>query len=183
MTNKERLENYVVDKARTKKENGSLMDERQQLRTANMFMAAAVCAMLFDVIMMAIYVIKRDADKSYPYLAQLLVISVVFCIASLGQKEPGLPATLSGRNVDPEKSGAAFAKRLLSYFIESAVGVAAITALNVYVDGNVTGSIVSDTIITLVVFLLIEMGIGELRVHRWRSWQKKLDDEENELDD
>lgn len=183
MTNKERLENYVVNKAQEKRANENFMDERQQLKTAKMFMASAVCAMLFDCIMMAVYVIKRDADKAYPYLAQLLVISVVFCIAALGQKEPGLPTTLSGRSVDPEKSGAAFAKRLLGYFVEAAFVLAAITALNVYVDGKVTGSIVSDTIITFVIFMLIEAGIGELRVHRWRSWQQKLDEEENSLED
>lgn len=180
--NKKRLENYVVKKA--KKKNGSeLYDERQLQQTSNMFMTAAAFAIVFDVVMMAVHIIKHNVEKGYPYMAQLLVICVAFGIASLGRKEPGLPRTLSGISVDPEKNGKGFAKRLLDCVLETAVTVAAITALKIYVDGKPSDNMVSDTAIFFTVFLLIEIAVCEIRVHRWRVYQHQLDEEENDIDD
>lgn len=180
--NKTKLENYIVEKAK-KKNGGELFDERQMQSNGTLFAACITAAIIFDVVMMTVYFFRHNMEKCYPYLAQLVIIIAVFAIVSLGNKEPGLPRTLSGRAVSPDKSGKALAKRLFSCFVDSFVTAAFVTALNIYVDGVDKRGIVSDTAIFFAIFMLIEVTVCEVRVYRWRKHQEKLDAEENNLED
>lgn len=180
--NKTKLENLVIEGGK-KKNGGKLYDERQMYQAGTVFSACAIMAVLFDVIMIAYHIIRRNIEKGYPYLAQLLVILVVFAIASLGAKEPDLPKTLSGRSVPPERNRKAFLKRLLSCFLDSIVTVAVITALEIYADRGVDGDIVNSIAISFAVFMIIEVIVCEFRVWRWHEHQSKLDAEENDLED
>ena len=179
-TTRSRLENYVLENAKSKN-GGAVYDERQRLQSSGAIGAAVIFAMLFDVVMMAVHFFKHERDRAFPYLAQLLVMCAAFGIASLANKEPHMPATLAGRNVDPEKSGKAFAKRFLACFIDSAVTTAVIFAFHIYENGGVTSEIVRDAVFYLVGFLIIEVAVCERRTHRWRSYQSQLDAEENDL--
>jgi hypothetical protein len=180
-TTRSRLEKYVLDSA-AKKNGGVVYDERQRLQSSGALGAAVIFAMLFDVVMMAVHFFKHEGERAYPYLAQLLVMCAAFGIASLGSKEPHMPATLSGRSVDPAKTGKAFAKRFLACFIDSAVTAAVIFAFHVYDKNGVTAEIVRDAVFYFAGFLLIEVAVCERRVHRWRRFQSQLDAEENDLD-
>lgn len=171
---------HLIENAK-KKNNGALYDERQMKNTASSMAIMVVFAMLFDIIMMLIHFIDHNIEKAYPYLAQLLVMCAAFGLASLGNKERGLPKTLFGKNVSPEKSRKAFFKRFLVCLIDTAVTVAVVTAFNIHIDGKISGSIVSDTVIFFVIFMLLEVGFCEMRVHSYRKFQKKLDEEENDI--
>ena len=102
-TTRSRLENYVLENAKSKN-GGAVYDERQRLQSSGALGAAVIFAMLFDVMMMAVHFFKHESDRAFPYLAQMLVMCAAFGIASLANKEPHMPATLAGRNVDPEKT-------------------------------------------------------------------------------
>ena len=179
-TNNNEFESYV---SRKLKEKADTPDERQMQQTSTAMSIAVVFGMLFDVVMMAIYFIRHDTDKAYPYLAQLLVICAGFGIAMLGNKEPGVPKTLSGRSVPTEKTGKAFALRLLNCFIEAASLSVVIMLFNVYDKGSFTGTLITETIISFAIFMAIEVAFCEFRVHRYRKAQAKLDQEENDLED
>lgn len=165
------------------KNNSAHYDERQMQNNATSMATVVSFAMFFDIIMMVIYFINRNIEKAYPYIAQLLVMCAAFALASLGNKEHDLPKTLSGNTVSPEKSKKAFFKRFLACFIDSIVTVAVVTVFNIYIDGKVTGSIVSDTIIFFIIFMLLEIGLCEIRTHRYRKFQKELDEEENKIEE
>lgn len=179
-TAKTKLENYVVDSV--KKKNGGVIDERMQLQNSTAIATGVSFAIVFDIVMMAVHFIKHNTEAAYPYLAQLLVICAGFGLASLGNKEPGLPRTLSGRNVDPEKSGKAFTKRLLACLLDSLVTCGAIMCFNAYDKGGFSGEIIKDAVIMIVIFLVIEVAVCESRVSRWHKFQAQLDAEENDLD-
>lgn len=180
-TTKARLEQYILDNAKNKN-GGAVYDERQRLQSSGALAAALIFAMLFDIIMMAVHFFKHNSEGAFPYLAQMLVMCAAFGIASIGNKEPHLPATLSGRNVPSEKSGKALARRILACVTDSAVTAAVIFALNAYSSGGITGEVVRDTAVYFTLFTLIELAVCERRVHRWRKYQAQLDAEENDLD-
>lgn len=180
--NGNKIQKHLTENAK-KKNNGALYDERQMQNNATSMTIIVVFAMLFDVIMMLIHFINHNTEKAYPYLAQLLVICAAFGLASLGNKEHELPKILSGNKVSPEKSRKAFFKRFFACFIDTVVTVAVVTVFNIHIDGKVTGTIVSDTVIFFVIFMLLEVGICEKRVHSYRKFQKKLDEEENDIEE
>lgn len=174
------FESFVSKKL---KEKAAAPDERQMQQNSNALAVAVAFGILFDVVMMAIHFLRHDTEKAYPYLAQLLVMCAGFGIAMLGNKEPGLPKTLSGRSVPTEKSRRAFAMRLLNCFIEAASLSAAIMLFNVYDKGSFTGPLIAETIISFAIFMAIETAFCEFRVHRYRKAQGRLDKEENDLED
>ena len=179
-TDKTKLEKYVSDNLMSKP---GLPDERQLKQTSNAFMTGLAFAMLFDIAMMICYFVKHETEKAYPYLAQLLVICGGFCIASMGNKDPGLPMTLWGRSIPVEKTGSAFAKRLLHCIIEAAAFSAALMAFNIYDGGKFGSSMIIETLLSFLIFTGIEVLICEFRVKRYRKAQEKLDQEENDLED
>lgn len=178
--NRTKLENYVLKNAKSK---GGTYDERVMQQSSLAFSTAALCAMFFDVAMMVYYFVKKSEEKSYPYLAQLLVICVAAGLVMMGKGEPGLPRTLSGRTVSAEKSGKAAARRILSCLIDTVVTVAVITGFNIYSEGGLPEDIVKETAIFFTVFMLIETAVCEFRVRRWRKHQAELDAQEDDLED
>ena len=178
---KSKLENYVLEKAK-KKNGGTLTDERQMQQNSTALATAVVFAILFDIVMMIIHFFRHNTEAAFPYLAQLLVISLGFGIAAIGQKEAGYPTSLYGKKVSPEKSGKGFAKRLLTCVLECAVFAVLISAFNMYNAGKfeVTAEVIRNAVLGLTV---ISVAVCERRVHRYRKYQAQLDAEENDLDD
>lgn len=179
---KNKLENSIIENAK-KKNGGALPDEREQLENSNAMNAACAIGLLFDIVMMFYYFITRNIEKSYPYLAQLLVISVVFALVSFGGKTVKPPRTLWSREVDYSKGGKAFAKRALMCSLEQLLFAAALIAFDAYTEKKVTGSIVTDAIFTFVILALIDITVCELRVRSFRKFLDRLDEEENSIDD
>ena len=176
-----KLEKYVLENAKAKN-GGVIYDERQRLNGYLSLSTAVIFAIEFDMVMMVLCFIRHDTDKCYPYLAQILVICAGFGLAALGNKEPHLPSTISGRSIDPDVSPKAFAKRVLSCVVDSAVTAAAITGFEIYDAGGISNQTIYDGIIMLVIFMIIDIIVCEIRVRRWRRFQAQLDADENAFD-
>lgn len=181
-TNQSKLEGYVLEQAK-KKNGGKLCDEREMQQTSGALVTGAALAMIFDCVMMAFHFIRHNTEKAYPYLAQLLVMCAGFALASLGQKQANLPKTFYGKPISPEKSGKAYAKRLVFCALESAILTVVITIFNIYDGSKLTGELITDSVISFVIFTLLDTAFCEYRVHRWRKFQAELDAEEDDLAD
>lgn len=178
-----KLENKLIDSVK-KNNGGQLPDERQQEFNSMILTNALLFGVIFDSIMMIYYFAARNIDKSFPYVAQLLAISVGGFLASLGNKEAKLPTTFfSRRSVKVDKNTRAFFSRLTFCIFDALIFAVIISACDAYTDGRLTGSLVSDGIFAFFIFVLINVVHCEISVHRYRKHMAILDAEENDLDD
>lgn len=167
-----------------KKNGGQLPDERQQKFNSLILANALTFGMMFDLIMMIYYFVTKNIDKSYPYVAQLVVISVGGLLASLGSKEAKLPTTFfSSHSVKTDKNTRAFFSRFTLCICESLILAVMITVCHAYIDGELTRPLVSDGIFAFIMFVLINVVHCEINVHRYRKQVAILNAEENDLDD
>lgn len=178
---KTKLEQYYIDKMKNKN-GGRLPDEREMQENTMALNTACVFGLIFDGAMILYYFITRNIEKSYPYLAQLLVIAVVFALMSFASKTVKPPHTLWGKDVDYSQGRKAFARRAGLCIIESLVYAAVLIALDIYADKKVTGSIFCDAVITAVIFSAINITVCEHRVRSYRRYQARLDAEEEDDD-
>lgn len=176
---KTKLEQYYIDKMKNKN-GGRLPDEREMQENSQALNTALVFGLIFDGVMILYYFITRNIEKTYPYLAQLLVVSAVFALMSFASKTVKPPHTLWGKDVDCSQGKKAFARRAGLCVIESIVYGAVLIALDIYADKKVTGSILYDAVITVVIFSAINITVCEYRVKSYRKYQVRLDAEEED---
>lgn len=180
---KNKLENNLIDSVK-KKNGGQLPDERQQQVNSSIIACALIFGVAFDLIMMIYYFVTKSMENAYPYVAQLVVICIGCLLASLGSKEAQPPTIFfSGRSVNTDKTTRAFFSRVAWCGLESLVFTVIITLFDIYTDGKVTGSLLSDGIILFCIFTIIECIICEIKVRRYRKHMTELDAEENNLED
>ena len=180
---KKELEDKLIDSVK-KKNNRQLPDERQQQFNSSVVACALVFGVAFDFIMMIYYFVTKTPEKAYPYVAQLVIISIGCFIASLGSKEAQPPMILfSRRSVNTDKNTRAFISRIAWCMLDSLILAGVITLFDAYTDGKVTGSLISDGIILFCIVTIIECMICEIKVHRYRKHMAVLDAEENNLED
>lgn len=180
---KNELENKLVDSVK-KKNGGQLPDERQQQLNSSVIACALVFGVVFDLVMMIYYFITKNIEKSYPYVAQLVIICIGCFLASLNSKEAQPPTIFfSRRSVNTDKTARAFVSRTAWCMLDSLVLTIIITLFNIYTDGKVTGSLISDGIIFFCIFTIIESVLCEIKVRHYRKRIAILDAEENDLDD
>ena len=179
---KNEFENKRSDNA--KKKSGSFPDERQQKSNATVIACALVFGVAFDFIMMIYYFFTKNIEKAYPYVAQLVIMSIGCLLASLGSKEVQPPTIfISRRSVNTDKTTRAFLSRIAWCMLDSLVFTVVITLLDVYVDGKITGSLISDGIIMFCIITIMDSMICEIKVRRYRKHLAILDAEENNLED
>lgn len=167
-----------------KKNGGQLPDERQQQANSTVVACALVFGAAFDFIMMIYYFVTKNAEGAYPYVAQLVIMSIGCLIASLGTKEAQPPTILfSRRSVNTDKTTRAFFSRIGWCMLDSLVLAGVITLFDIYTDGKVTGSLISDGIILFCVITIMESIFCEIKVQRYRKYMAILDAEENDLED
>lgn len=177
------LENKPNDNAK-KKNGGQPLDERQQQFNYTVVTCALVLGVTFDLVMMIYYFVTKNIEKAYPYIAQLVIISIGCLIASFGNKEVEPPTIPFGtRSVNTDKSTYAFMSRIAWCMLDSLVYAIIVTLFEAYTDGRVTGSLLSDGIVVFLIFTIMKSVFCEIRVHRYRKYMAILDAEENDLDD
>lgn len=180
---KYKLENKLIESVK-KKNGGQIPDERQQKFNSMVLINALIFGMVFDFIMMIYHFATRNIEKAYPYVAQLVVISIVCLLGSLGNKEAKLPTTLlSRRSLKADKNKRAFFSRLAFCIFDALIFAVIITVCAAYTDGRLTGSLVSDGFFAFIIFVLINTVCCEISVHRYRKRMAILDAEENDIDD
>ena len=180
---KSKLENKLINSVK-KKNGGQLPDERQQQFNSTVVACALVFGVFFDLIMMIYYFVTRNIEKSYPYVAQLVIMSIGCLIASFGNKEAEPPTILfSRRPVNTDKTTRAFLSRIAWCMLDSLILSVVITLFDAYTDGKVTGSLITDEIIIFCFITIINSVVCEIRVRRYRKYLAALDAEENDLSD
>ena len=181
--NKLKLERGIINHVKVGN-RGQLPDERQQLFNGRLLASAVIFGIAFDVIMMIYYFVTKNIENAYPYVAQIIVMSVGCVLASFGNKEVEPPTILfSKRSVNTDKSAHAFISRIAWCLLDSLIFAAIITAFDAYTNGKVTGSLILDGILSVCVFWIIDIIICEIKVHRYRKYIAILDAEENDLSD
>lgn len=170
---------------RVKKRNGGqLPDERQQQFNATVLTTAMVFGVAFDLIMMVYHFAAKNIEKAYPYVAQLVIMSVGCLLASFGNKDVQPPTVFFGkRSFNTDKSTSAFFSRLAWCALDSLAYTIFIIVFDAYIGGQVTGSLISDGIHIFIIFTVMQSISCEIKVHRYRKNMALLDAEENDLND
>lgn len=180
---KNELENKLIDSVK-KKNGGQLPDERQQQFNSSVTACALIFCVAFDLIMMIYFFVTKNVEKAYPYVAQLVIMSIGCFLASLGNKEALPPTTLfSSRSVNTDKTAQAFFSRIAWYMLDSLPFAIVVTLFHMYIDDKETGSLISDGIIIFCFTTIIESIVSEVKVHRYRKHIAMLDAEENNIED
>lgn len=181
--NKEKLETKLMNKIK-KQHGGQIPDERQQQFNSMVLTTAVTFGIVFDLIMMIYYFVTRNIEKAYPYVAQLVIMGVACLLASLGSREVQPPTILfTKRSVNIGKGAPAFFSRMAWCMLDSLIFAAVLTVCDIYADGKVTGSLVSDGLIMFCTFLVVDCILCEIKVRRYRKYMALLDAEENDLED
>ena len=166
-----------------KQNSGVIADERQRLYNMSALTCGLVAGLFLDIVMIFYHFLTRNIESTYPYIAQILVISIGFCIAARRNAEVTLPKTLFGKSLNTDKTASGFFKRLVWYAADALSITVVLIAFTAYTEGKIPGLFISDGIIDFVVFILFDILFGEIRVHRYRKYTAKLDEEENDLSD
>lgn len=179
--NRKKLEDKLVKNA-IKKNSGEPIDERVQAENSAAITVAFAFACVLDMVMIIYHFILRHPEKTYPYIAQLLVMAIGLGIANVGKSSSKPPKTLYGKDVSIDKGAKSFAKRALLCCAEMLIFSAIITAFEAYSDMKFSGSMIIDALISAVVLILLDIIICEHRVRRYRRYLAAIADEENNLD-
>lgn len=180
MTDRKKLEEKLIRSA--ERQHGEPIDERVQQENSLAISTAFSFGVVFDLVMIIYYFITRNIEKTYPYIAQLIIMSIGLGIASLGKNSAKPPKTLYGKAVSTDKGFKPFMKRVLACSVEMLFFAVLLIGFDIYTDKKITGSIITDAIITAVFLILIDVTVCEYRVRRYRNYLAKLDAEENELE-
>lgn len=181
MLDRQKLEEKILADAR-KKNGGEPLDERIQQENSLAISAAFSLGVVFDLVMILYYFFTRNIEKSYPYVAQLLVMSLALGLVSLGKNSSKPPKTMYGKAVNADKGLKPFMKRVLACSVEMLIFAAMLIGFDIYIDKKISGSIIGDALVTAVTLILTDVIVCEYRVRRYRSYLAKLDAEENDLD-
>lgn len=158
-----------------KKQNGGeIADERQKLYNMSALVCGLTAGLALDIVMITYHFVIRNIEGTYPYIAQILIIAIFFCLASRRNADITLPKTIFGKPLNADKTVSGFFKRLIWYAADAVSFTVFLIALDAYTEGKISGSFISDGIISFVVFALYNIVFCEFRVHRYRKYTAKL---------
>lgn len=162
----------------TSKKPKPIIDEREKSTNEKALAGAAVCAILFDIVMMIYYIVNNDIMKSIPYIIQLVLMGIVISMIKTRNNDFQIPRTYSGRQICTEQTSHGKLNRCLYYFTDSIVFAVVFAAFEYLISKDSITSAVISLGAMFVVSFIIDYVSCERKVKKYNKLLNSMEDDE-----
>lgn len=161
----------------------TVLDERQEQINNKSLASAGIVAIIFSLVMMIYYFLKKDLGSSMPHVILLILMCIAFDRSKKQDIDNYFRTTMFGIQIDYSKTKAAFAKRSFLYLLSTLATGAMFCLFTLFLDGKAgLKEFISDGYIFIFVFFACTIIYNEIQVSKYNKKIKFLENEENEFD-